>query len=95
MTLFVVPAFAAALIGRFSSFWLTLVSALAIGVAEAEMANYVSEPGWAKSVPFLLLIRVLVIRGKSLPERGERAVRLPAAGHGTRARHSVGSWHAS
>ena len=45
MTLFVVPALAAALIGRFSSFWLTLGSALAIGVAESEMANYVSEPG--------------------------------------------------
>ncbi len=82
LTLLVVPALAAALIGRFTSFWLTLVSALAIGVAESEMANYVSEPGWAKAAPFLVVIAVLVARGRSLPERGERAVRLPRVGRG-------------
>jgi len=82
MTLFVVPALAAALIGRFTSFWLTLASALAIGVAESEMANYVSEPGWAKAAPFLVLIVVLVIRGRSLPQRGEGAARLPRVGSG-------------
>ena len=82
MTLLVVPALAAALIGRFTSFWLTLGSALAIGVAESEMANYVSEPGWAKAAPFLVVIAVLVARGRSLPERGERAVRLPRVGRG-------------
>ena len=82
MTLFVVPALAAALIGRFSSFWLTLASALAIGIAEAEMANYVSEPGWAKSAPFLILIVVLVLRGRPLPQRGEGTARLPRLGTG-------------
>jgi ABC-type branched-subunit amino acid transport system ATPase component/branched-subunit amino acid ABC-type transport system permease component len=82
MTLFVVPSLAAALIGRFSSFWLTLASALAIGVAEAEMANYVSEPGWSKAVPFLILIVVLVARGTTLPPRGEAAARLPRLGTG-------------
>jgi sulfate-transporting ATPase len=82
MTLFVVPALAAALIGRFTSFWLTLGSALAIGVAESEMANYVSEPGWTKAAPFLVLIGVLVVRGRSLPQRGERAARLPRVGSG-------------
>ncbi|MGD9997453.1 MAG: ATP-binding cassette domain-containing protein [Ilumatobacteraceae bacterium] len=82
MTLMVVPALAAALIGRFSSFWLTLASAIAIGIAESEMANYVSEPGWAKSAPFLILIVVLVMRGRALPQRGERATRLPRLGTG-------------
>jgi ABC-type branched-subunit amino acid transport system ATPase component/branched-subunit amino acid ABC-type transport system permease component len=82
MTLFVVPALAAALIGRFSSFWLTLGSALAIGVAESEMANYVSEPGWAKAAPFLVLIAVLVMRGRPLPQRGEGTARLPRVGTG-------------
>jgi sulfate-transporting ATPase len=82
MTLVVVPALAAALIGRFTSFWLTLASALAIGVAESEMANYVSEPGWAKAAPFLVLIVVLVMRGRSLPQRGEGAARLPRVGSG-------------
>ena len=82
MTLFVVPTLAAALIGRFSSFWLTLASALAIGVAESEMANYVSEPGWSKAVPFVILIAVLAARGTALPQRGESASRLPRLGTG-------------
>ena len=82
MSLFVVPALAAALVSRFSSFWLTLASALGIGVAESLMARYVSEPGWAKSVPFMLIIVVLVSRGSSLPARGESASRLPRVGTG-------------
>ena len=77
MTLFVVPALAAARSVALRRSGSRLGSALAIGVAESEMANYVSEPGWAKAAPFLVLIVVLVIRGRSLPQRGEGAARLP------------------
>ena len=82
LTLLVIPALAAALVGGFSSFPLTLLGGMAIGIAESEMARYVTTPGWSKSVPFLAIIAVLVIRGRALPLRGEVADRPPELGTG-------------
>ncbi|HUZ30117.1 MAG TPA: branched-chain amino acid ABC transporter permease, partial [Solirubrobacteraceae bacterium] len=82
LTLLVVPALAAALVGGFASFPLTLLGGMAIGVAESEMARYVTAGGWAQSVPFLAIIAVLVLRGRALPLRGDTSDRPPELGTG-------------
>ncbi len=82
LVMLVVPALAAALIGGFQSFLLAFGGALAIGVSESLMARYVETPGWSQSVPFLAVIVVLVIRGRSLPLRSHVLDRLPAVGSG-------------
>jgi len=80
--LLIIPALAAALVGRFESFYHTLFAALAIGVAVTEATRYISAPGWGSSLPFLVIIAILVLRGRSLPHRGERVPKLPRVGTG-------------
>jgi len=80
--LLIIPALAAALVGRFESFYQTLLAALGIGVAVTEATRYISAPGWGSSLPFLVIIAILVLRGRSLPHRGERTPRLPRVGSG-------------
>jgi ABC-type branched-subunit amino acid transport system permease subunit/ABC-type branched-subunit amino acid transport system ATPase component len=82
MPLIVIPALAAAMIGGFSSFWLTLGGGLLIGVAEAEITRFAPYQGWSSSFPFLIVVVVLVLRGRALPLRGHRGDRLPAVGNG-------------
>jgi ABC-type branched-subunit amino acid transport system ATPase component/branched-subunit amino acid ABC-type transport system permease component len=80
LVLLVVPAMAASLVGGFKSFPLALVGGLAIGVLESEVQRYVSAPGWVSSVPFLVLLLMLVLRGQSLLTRGQITDRLPRVG---------------
>jgi ABC-type branched-subunit amino acid transport system ATPase component/ABC-type branched-subunit amino acid transport system permease subunit len=80
--LLIIPALAAALVGRFESFYQTLFAALAIGVAVTEATRYISAPGWGSSLPFVVIIAILVLRGRSLPHRGERTPKLPRVGTG-------------
>lgn len=102
LTLTVLGALAAALIGRFSSFWMTLAGALAIGVTESLLARFVqhsglfepvtnrdgllfgvfSAQGTSRAVPFLAIVVLLVVSGRSLPLRGELLDRLPSIGSG-------------
>jgi ABC-type branched-subunit amino acid transport system ATPase component/branched-subunit amino acid ABC-type transport system permease component len=82
LTLSVVPALAAALLGGFVSFPYVLVGGLLIGILESETTGYVTAPGWPEVVPFAVLIGVLVIRGKPLPSRSHLADRLPRIGNG-------------
>ena len=87
LTLLVVPAFAAALVGGFRSFPLTLLGGLVIGVLESEVAFAqvqwdVVLTGWARSVPFVVIVLVLVVRGRALPLRGEMTERPPEIGTG-------------
>lgn len=77
-----VPALAAALVGRFSSFGLTFAGGLFIGVAQSELLKYVASPGWPDSVPLLVIVAALALRGRTLPIRGELHERLPAVGTG-------------
>jgi ABC-type branched-subunit amino acid transport system ATPase component/branched-subunit amino acid ABC-type transport system permease component len=77
-TLFVVPALAAALVGRFSSFGATCAAGLALGVAQSELLYIQTQswyPAWAVSgaseaIPFLVIIVALVALGRTLPDRG-------------------------
>ena len=88
MTLLVVPALAAALIGRMSSLWAALVGALGMGVLVAEI-QFLSQtktwwPDWAKqgltdAVPFIVIVIVLFVVGRSIPMRGDdEQLKLPA-----------------
>jgi branched-subunit amino acid ABC-type transport system permease component len=82
LTGLVVPALAAGLVGRFSSFSLAFVGSLAIGVAESLMTRYITTPGWSDSVPFFLIVLMLVLGGTSLPLRSFVFDRLPPVGSG-------------
>lgn len=82
LTLLVVPALAAALVGRFVSFPLVLAAALGIGIGQSVLARYVTVQGAADALPFLVIIMVLLLAGRSLPERGEGRLRLPDLGTG-------------
>jgi sulfate-transporting ATPase len=82
LTFLVIPGLAAALVGGFRSYSLTLLGGLALGIAESETSRYVSDPGWTRAAPFLVIVLVLVIRGRALPVRGEPNVRAPEVGTG-------------
>ncbi|MET7731904.1 branched-chain amino acid ABC transporter permease/ATP-binding protein [Streptomyces sp. NPDC005402] len=83
LTTLLLSALAAALIGRFSSFPVTLAGGLAIGVVQSELTRFgTGVTGLASSVPFLFIALVLVARGRALPLRGTFLERLPALGSG-------------
>ncbi len=82
ISLLLIPALAAALVGGFSSFGLAWAGAMAIGVAQSEITRYVSAPGWSSAVPILIVIAILLLRGRTLPQRGALHERLPAVGSG-------------
>jgi len=82
LALLVVPAMAAALVGGFASFPLAFAGALLIGVGESLTTQYVSNPGWSDSAAFLLIIAVVLIRGRGLPLRSFVLDRLAAVGSG-------------
>jgi ABC-type branched-subunit amino acid transport system ATPase component/ABC-type branched-subunit amino acid transport system permease subunit len=86
-TLMVVPALACALVGRLKFVGQTVAAALVLGGIQSIFTFVSSKDWWPESfrtglsdaVPFLVLILVLFILGKSLPTRGSlRADPLPA-----------------
>ena len=82
MTTLTVAALAASLIGGFSSFPLTLAGGLFLGIAESLLGRYSSQPGVAETFPLVVIILLLVVRGRTLPLRSHIAERLPAVGGG-------------
>jgi branched-chain amino acid transport system permease protein len=91
ITLLVIPAIAAALLGKFTSVSLTVVAGLAIGFIQAwievlstqswfPQVNGQALPGFEQIVPVLVIVGVLWFRGKHLPARGSlETTRLPYA----------------
>ena len=82
LTLAVIPALAASLFGSFSSFPLTFIGGIIIGVLQSETTRFVHAPGWPTAAPFVVIVLVLVVRGGALPLRGHLAERLPRLGTG-------------
>jgi branched-chain amino acid transport system permease protein len=92
ITLLIVPALAASLLGRFSSFPITVVAALLLGSTTSWLTD-VSGQSWVPSflqtwaqnnlpflLPFLVIVLVLFIGGEKLPTRGSVAtMRMPRA----------------
>ena len=60
LSLLVVPAFAAALIGSFRSFWLTLAGGIGLGLLEGLAAGLTALQQFRGSVPFLIILCVLL-----------------------------------
>jgi ABC-type branched-subunit amino acid transport system ATPase component/ABC-type branched-subunit amino acid transport system permease subunit len=82
MTLIVVSAMAAALLGGFESFPVVFAAGVVIGVVQSEMARYVTAPGWSDSLPFIVITIALVVRGRGLPVRGHVLEQLPRLASG-------------
>lgn len=82
MPLLVIPVLAAVLIGRLSSFWWTLAGAMGIGVLQSLSSRFVDIPGVQQAVPFLIILALLVVRGKGVPTRSAGKQTLPALGSG-------------
>ena len=85
-TLLVVPALAAALVGRLSSFGVTTVAALALGMAQSELVHlqarfdWVPRVGLQQGLPFVVIVAAMAFAGRTVPERSEPAEqRLPPA----------------
>jgi ABC-type branched-subunit amino acid transport system permease subunit len=86
-TLFVVPALAAALVGRFQSFWITALAGLLIGCAQSEIEKLITvwtwlpQQGLSDAVPFVVIIVVMAFRSRSVLARGgESTERNPSIG---------------
>jgi sulfate-transporting ATPase len=83
ITLLVIPAVAAGILGNMSSYWISLAAALGIGIGESELINYVPNvQGIEWSLPFAVIVLILVLRGRGLPTRGLYTERLPEVGTG-------------
>ena len=82
LTNMVLAALAAALIASFRSFAIALVGGLLIGIAETVTQRYIPVSGLGRSVPFIVIVLVVVLRGQALPLRDFFLQRLPAIGTG-------------
>ena len=86
-TLFVVPALAAALLSRFSSFSIAALAGLLLGMAQSEITMLQSllqsfPHGMADALPFVVIIVAMMLLGSSLPMRGSLSEgRPPRVGH--------------
>ena len=85
--LLIVPALAAALLGGFTSFWLTTAAGLGIGMLQSEILGLRTDWSWlpeldlGQIIPFLVIIGVMALRGEPLPSRGAIVTgHLPQAG---------------
>ncbi|MGH2824302.1 MAG: ABC transporter permease [Thermoleophilaceae bacterium] len=98
ITVLIVPALAAALIGGFTSFSITAIAALGVAMTQ-NLVQYLSTlewfpqtrtgplPGVKDAVPLLIIVLVLFARGRSLPSRGAIVLdRLPAVPQPARVR---------
>jgi branched-chain amino acid transport system permease protein len=91
MTLLVVPALGAALLGNFTSFGITAATGLGIGMLQALIQDWQTRdwfpysgtgpmPGVAQTLPFVLIVIAMFVRGRSLPTRGALGIgRMPFA----------------
>lgn len=87
LVLLVIPALAASMIGRFSSYALTIAGGLLIGVGESLLVRYQAQifgnklsGGWPDALPFVVIIVLLVAGGTPFPKRSELSARLPRVG---------------
>lgn len=82
MSALLIGALATALLAEFRSYWLAVVGGVLMGMAQALATRYINQTGVADAVPFIVIILVLVVRGRGLPVRGMITDRLPRVGTG-------------
>ena len=90
LSLAVLPALAAALVGRFSSFGITVLAALGIGIVQSEIGLFqpdiaealgvsaASLTGLVAAVPLAIILVYMIVTGRSRLQRG-RVDGAPAA----------------
>jgi ABC-type branched-subunit amino acid transport system ATPase component/ABC-type branched-subunit amino acid transport system permease subunit len=76
-TSLLMPALAAAILGNLTSFPIAFLGAVAIGIAQSELNQYVNVQGIGDAVPFFAVLVFIVARGRALPVRGHVIERLP------------------
>ena len=72
--LLVIPALSVTLLAGFTSFWLATIAGLALGIVQSEISGYwtIQTPtiqGMQDALPFLLIIVVMMLRGRPIPGR--------------------------
>jgi ABC-type branched-subunit amino acid transport system ATPase component/ABC-type branched-subunit amino acid transport system permease subunit len=82
MTNLILAATAAALVAGFTSFPVAFFAGLLIGIVQTELEFYVTTPGIAQSIPFVIIVAWLALRGRALPLRDYVLQRLPSVGNG-------------
>jgi len=82
MTGLILAALAAALVGDFRSFPIATAAGFALGVGQALVGRYADQQGLGPSLPFLVIIVMMVFRGRSLPLRDHYLQKLPMVGNG-------------
>ncbi len=86
LTLFIIPALGAALLGRMSSFVVAAAAGVGIGVIQSVLflleqnASWVPDLNIPQALPFIVIALAMILRGETLPSRGAiTAGRLPEA----------------
>ena len=82
MTSLILAAMAAALVGDFRSFPIATAAGFALGIGQSVVDRYSDQEGLGSSLPFIVIIVVLVFRGRSLPLRDYYLQQLPMVGNG-------------
>jgi ABC-type branched-subunit amino acid transport system ATPase component/ABC-type branched-subunit amino acid transport system permease subunit len=82
MTGLVLAALAAALVADFKSFPVATAAGYVLGMGQTLVGRFWDQQGAGQSLPFLLIIAMLVFRGRSLPLRDQFLRKLPAVGNG-------------
>src|SRR6202011_2923921 len=82
MTNLVLAALAAALVAGFRSFPIAFIAGVVIGIGQTELTRYVHTPGVSTSLPFIVIVVWMIVRGQALPLRDYFLQRLPAVGSG-------------
>jgi ABC-type branched-subunit amino acid transport system ATPase component/branched-subunit amino acid ABC-type transport system permease component len=81
-TLLILPALAAAVVGNLASFPITLAGGLIVGIVQSEFLGYVTTPGWAATSPFIIVVVLLIFRGRDRSLRTQLAERMSRLGTG-------------
>ncbi len=82
MTALILAGVAAALIADFRSFPVATAAGFALGIGQTLVGRFVDQPGLGPSLPFLVIIVFLVLRGRSLPMRDYFLKQMPMLGNG-------------
>ncbi len=82
MTSLVLAALAAALVADFKSFPIATLAGYLLGIAQTLVGRFWDQQGVGQSLPFLLIIVVLVFQGRSIPLRDQFLRKLPSIGNG-------------
>jgi sulfate-transporting ATPase len=82
MTGLVLAALAAALVGDFRSFPIATAAGFALGIGQTLVGRYADQQGLGPSLPFLVIIVMMVFRGRSIPLRDHFLQKLPMVGNG-------------